>query len=59
MESLIQIFNEKGKIQREDVERIFKCSKTTALRKINKYVKMEFLRQVKTGNKTYYELKNR
>lgn len=54
---LMQIFRENGKIQREDVEKAFDCSKTTALRKLNKYVEAEFIKQINTGNKTYYELK--
>lgn len=57
MQKLMQIFNENGKIQREDIEKSFECSKTTALRKLNKYVEIEFIKQVNIGNKTYYEIK--
>ena len=40
----------------EDIEKIFSCSKTTAIRKLNHYVEMEILKQIDNGNKTYYEL---
>ncbi len=53
---LSKIYNEKGKIQREDIEKLFNCSKTTAIRKLNKYVEMEILKQISVGNKTYYEM---
>lgn len=58
MQKLLQIFEQNGSIQREDVEKAFDCSKTTALRKLSKYVEMEFIKQINIGNKTYYELKN-
>ena len=54
---LVDIFNEKGKIQREDIEKIFGCSKTTALRKLNNFVGKGIIRQISIGNKTYYELR--
>jgi ATP-dependent DNA helicase RecG len=54
--ALNQIYNEKGKIQREDIEKLFNCSKTTAIRKLNKYTEMEILKQISIGNKTYYEM---
>lgn len=50
------IYKEKGKIIREDIEKVFNCSKTTAIRKLNHYVDMEILKQIDNGNKTYYEL---
>lgn len=53
---LNKIYNEKGKIQREDIEKLFNCSKTTAIRKLNKYVEMDILKQISVGNKTYYEM---
>lgn len=54
--ALNKIYGENGKIIREDIERIFNCSKTTAIRKLNHYVEMEILKQIDNGNKTYYEL---
>ena len=54
--ALNKIYSENGKIIREDIERIFNCSKTTAIRKLNHYVEIEILKQIDNGNKTYYEL---
>lgn len=54
---LIQLFRENNKIQREDIEKNLNCSKTTAIRKLNKYLESGFLRQVNEGYNTYYELK--
>lgn len=54
---LIQLFNENNKIQREDIERIFNCSKTTAIRKLNKYVENGYLKQINEGYNTYYEFR--
>lgn len=45
-----------GKISREGVEEILKCSKTTALRNLNKYVEEGKIRKVSVGKETYYEL---
>ena len=53
---LLEYIRENKKITRENIEKLFNCSKTTALRKLNKYVEKEIVRQVKVGNKTYYEL---
>lgn len=54
---LMQLFREKTKIQREEVEEAFNCSKTTAIRKLNKYLESGFLKQINEGYNTYYVLK--
>ena len=54
--ALNTIYRENGKIIREDIEKVFNCSKTTAIRKLNNYVEREILKQIDNGNKTYYEL---
>lgn len=53
---LIDYIKKQTKISRENVEELFDCSKTTALRILNKYVEKEIIKQVRIGNKTYYEL---
>ena len=53
---LIGYIKKQTKISRENVEELFDCSKTTALRILNKYVEKEIIKQVRIGNKTYYEL---
>lgn len=53
---LLEYIRENEKISRENIEKLFNCSKTTALRKLNKYVEKEIIKQVRIGNKTYYEL---
>lgn len=56
LSTLLDYIKINKKISRENVEELFNCSKTTALRILNKYVEREILRQVKTGMNTYYEL---
>lgn len=53
---LIDYLIENRTLSRETTEKLLTCSKTTALRKLNKYVEKEILRQIKIGKKTYYEL---
>lgn len=53
---LLEYIRENEKFSRENIEKLFNCSKTTALRKLNKYVEKEIIKQVRIGNKTYYEL---
>ena len=38
----------------EDIEGLFDCSKTTAIRMLNKLVDRRLLRRVNSGKKTYY-----
>lgn len=56
LETILEFLRTNGKLYRENVEEIFGCSKTTALRKLNKYVDNEILKQVSIGKSTYYEL---
>ena len=48
-----------GKITRENVEDLFGCSKTSAIRKLNSYVEKEILKKVDVGKNTYYEIYNK
>ena len=45
-----------GYITREILEKLLGCSKTTAIRKLNEYVEMSIITQIKKGKNTYYEL---
>lgn len=53
---LLDFLHKNGKVTRENVEELFDCSKTTALRKLDKYVEKAIIKQISVGNKTYYEL---
>lgn len=53
---LIEFLKENKTMQREDVERVLRCSKTTALRKLNRLVEKEIIKQISIGKNTYYEL---
>lgn len=55
-DKIIKFLYQNNKIQREDVENIFSCGKTTALRKLNKLVESEIIKQISIGKNTYYEL---
>lgn len=55
-DKIIKFLYQNNKIQREDVENIFNCGKTTALRKLNKLVESEIIKQISIGKNTYYEL---
>lgn len=55
-DKIIKFLYQNNKIQREDVENIFNCGKTTALRKLNKLVESEIIKQISVGKNTYYEL---
>lgn len=56
MKKIIELLQENKTITREDVENLFDCGKTMALRKLNKCIEQKLIRQVKEGRKTYYEL---
>lgn len=45
-----------GQISREDIENLFNCSKTTAIRILNKFVERKILKRVNNGKSTYYVL---
>lgn len=53
---IINFIEQNEKITREDIERIFNCSKSAAIRMINKYVDNKVLSKKSIGKKTYYEL---
>ena len=55
-DKILNYMQTKGKVSREEIEKLLNCSKTTALRKLNEYVKNEQIRKVSIGKETYYEL---
>lgn len=54
---LVQYMDRNPKLYREDAERLWGCSKTTAIRRLKNYVENGQLNKVINGKGTYYTLK--
>lgn len=56
LDLILNYLSHNSYITREKVQELLECSKTTAIRKLNEYVELSIIKQIKEGKNTYYQL---